>query len=74
MGANDEAEMRAELSALMNAGNSNYDNMLHQADSERRNQDEILQERLRRRKQLNEDKLRKKQAEIEDEFVNMDIE
>lgn len=42
MGANDEAEMRAELSELMNTGNSNYDRMLQQADSERRSQDEIL--------------------------------
>lgn len=48
--------------------------MLRKAEMEKSNQDDDLQERLRRRRKLNEDKLAAKQKEIEDEFVNLDIE
>jgi len=48
--------------------------MLAQAEGERKNQDNSLQDRLRRRREANEAKLADKQAEIEDEFKNMDIE
>jgi len=48
--------------------------MLRKAEQEKNNQDNDLQERLRRRRKLNEDKLAAKQKEIEDEFVNLDIE
>ncbi len=48
--------------------------MLRKAEQEKSNQDNDLQERLRRRRKLNEDKLAAKQKEIEDEFVNLDIE
>ena len=48
--------------------------MLRKAEIEKSNQDNDLQERLRRRRKLNEDKLAAKQKEIEDEFENLDIE
>ncbi len=48
--------------------------MLRKAEMEKSNQDSDLQERLRRRRKLNEDKLAAKQKEIEDEFENLDIE
>lgn len=74
MGAKDEAEMRAELRDLMEGKFSNYDQMMQQAEQEKQQQGDGLQERLRKRRQLNAEKMKAKEAEIEDEFANMDIE
>lgn len=74
MGAKDEAEMRSELRDLMEGKFNNYDQMMQQAESEKKKQGDSLQDRLRKRRELNANKLKVKEAEIEDEFANMDIE
>jgi len=74
MGAQDEAEMRNELMQLMQNGNSNYDDLLRQADLDKKKQNDSLEERLRKRKEAMEAKLAAKQAEVEDELHNLDIE
>ena len=74
MGANDEAEMRAELMGLMERGAGTYENVLNQAEQDKKNANESLQDKLRRRKQANADKLAAKKAEFDHEMANMDIE
>ena len=74
MGAQDEAEMRNELTQLMQNGNGNYDELMRQADLDKKKQNDSLDERLRKRKEAMEAKLAAKQAEVEDELHNLDIE
>ena len=74
MGAKDEEEMRNELMQLMQGGNGKYEEMMRQADLDKKKQNDSLEERLRKRKEANEARLAKKQAEIESELVNLDIE
>jgi hypothetical protein len=74
MGAQDEAEMRNELMQLMQNGNGNYDELMRQADLDKKKQNDSLDERLRKRKEAMEAKLAAKQAEVEDELHNLDIE
>ena len=74
MGAKDEEEMRNELMQLMQGGNGNYEEMMRQADLDKKKQNDSLEERLRKRKEANEARLAKKQAEIESELANLDIE
>lgn len=74
MGAQDEAEMRNELMQLMQNGNGNYDELMRQADLDKKKQNDSLEERLRKRKEAMEAKLAAKQAEVEDELHNLDIE
>ena len=50
MGAEDEAEMRNELMNLMERGSGTYENVLNQAEMEKKAQDDALAEKLRRRK------------------------
>ena len=66
--------MRNQLIELMQGNSANYESMMRDAEAAKQTQDNDLQERLRRRRQANEDKLAAKQAEIQDEFANMDIE
>lgn len=74
MGAQDEQQMRNELMQLMQGNNGNYEQIMRQADQDKQKQNESLEERLRRRKEQNDARLAKKQAEYEDELANMDIE
>jgi len=47
---------------------------MSKAEMHKKNQDSDLQEKLRKRRQAKEDRLAAKQAELEDEVENMDIE
>lgn len=47
---------------------------MRQADKEKQKLNDSLEERLRRRREMNEAKLAKKQEEIESELLNLDIE
>jgi len=73
-GAKDEEEMRNQLVELMQGNSGNYQSMLRDADAAKGKQDGDLQDRLARRRKANEDKLAAKQADIQEEFDNMDIE
>lgn len=66
--------MRSELMDLMQNASGTYDQLLQAADDDKTKANDVIQERLRRRRELNEKKLRDKQAEFEDEIANMDIE
>jgi len=74
MGAKDEEEIRNELMNLMQGGNGNYDEMMRQADMDKKKQNDSLEERLRKRKAANEARLAKKEREIEIDLINLDIE
>jgi len=58
----------------MQGSNGNYEDMMRKAELEKNGQNDDLQERLRRRRKLNEEKLAAKQLEIENELHDLDIE
>jgi len=59
---------------LLQGSQGNVADVMRRAEQEKSNQDAELQERLRRRRQQNEDRLKAKRAEMEDELQNIDIE